>query len=397
MDVVLAWIFEADFEDKCPHKCGHGTLKACATLVAVWLTLCLSLFAQPPLEEALELARHSRFAEARAVLKGVPEPDGVSQRIAYHRLLAAIASGLHEPAAAVSEMKAALTLAPADPRLLLALAVTELQAGQTDDALSRARTSPESATREALIGDIQEKRGQYAEAAKAYEAAVALAPDREQYRVALGLELIEHQSFEKAVALLKHSATMFPKSAKILTLLGIAQYGQGYTDEAVISLEDAIALAPKTQAPYAALSKIVLQSSAAPAPRTLDCLCPWNELVCSALQLRIARATGDVNLERKATGDLKLAPATSVVGRCELARAYEWANQLEQARAELETCVRLDPSPQNHYRLGLLYKRLGLNSLAQDQMQQRNQVLRHMSEQTALGLSALQDLDAPAR
>jgi thioredoxin-like negative regulator of GroEL len=131
-----------------------GVFQACLALAA-WLALSISLFAQPALERALELARQSRFAEARAVLKGIPEPEDIDQRIAYHRLQAAIASGLQEPATAVSEMKAALALAPADPRLLLSLALTELQAGQTEDALAHARASSESATREALIGDIQ--------------------------------------------------------------------------------------------------------------------------------------------------------------------------------------------------------------------------------------------------
>ncbi len=58
----------------------------------------------------------------------------------------------------------------------------------------------------------------------------------------------------------------------------------------------------------------------------------------------------------------------------------------------METCVQLDPSPQNHYRLGLLYRKLGLADGAQKEMQQRNAVLQRMSEQTALGLAALQAL-----
>ena len=361
------------------------------------LTLAIGLLAQSALQQAFDLARQARYAEARAVLKGVPEPATVGQRVVYHRLLAAVASGLHEPATAISETKAALALSPSDSQLLLALALAELQAGKVEDALSHAQASPESAPREALIGDIQEKRGHYLEAAMAYDAAVALAPGEERYRVALALELIEHQRFQQAVDLLESSAKTFQKSAKIRTLLGIAQYAQGYAEDAVTSLEDAIALAPKSQGPYAALAKIVLQSSAAPPQRTIDCLCAWSALACSALELRVARATGDTKLQSKAFAALKLAPPDSSIGRCELARAYEWSDQLSKARTELEACVRLDPSPQNHYRLGLLYKKLGLNSLAQDQLKQREQLLSNMSEQTALGLGALQDLDAPAR
>ncbi len=160
--------------------------------------------------------------------------------------------------------------------------------------------------------------------------------------------------------MLQRSAAAFPKSAKIRTLLGIAQYAQGYTDDAVRSLEGAITVDPKLEAPYRALAKIVLQSSAAPAQRTMDALCSWNQTVCSALQFRAARANGDQALEAKAIDALKRAPSQSAIGRCELGRAYEATGELAQARTEMEACIRLDQSPQNYYRLGLLYKKLGL-------------------------------------
>jgi tetratricopeptide (TPR) repeat protein len=366
-------------------------------VVVLWVILSTCLFAQSSVPKAVDLARQGRYAEAREALAGVAEPAALNQRIALHRLNAAIASGLHEPKTAVGEMRAALALAPADPKLLLALAVAELQAGQADDALSHAEASPESATREALIGDIQEKRGDYLLAAKAYHAAIALAPDREQYRLALGLELIEHQSFQQAIAILERSAAAFPKSARIRTLLGIAQYAEGYSDDAMRSLEAAITVDPKIEAPYRALAKIVLQSSAPPPQRTIDALCSWNEFVCSALEFRVARGNGDSALEAKAITTLKRAPAQSAIAHCELGRAYESTAGLAKARTEMEACVRLDPSPQNHYRLGLLYKKLGLTDLAGKEMEQRKQILRKMSEETALGLNALQGLDLSAK
>lgn len=338
------------------------------------------------------LTREGHYAEARDLLKGSAEPDGIPQRIAYHRLCAAIASGLQEPAVAVTEMKAALALAPTDPQLLLGVAAAELEAGKLDDALGHVEAAPSTAPRDALLGDIQEKRGHALEALHAYQAAAALAPNEERYIIALALEYIEHQSYQQAIDLLRNAGSRFPKSARIPTLTGIAQYGQGYTDQAAASLEDAIDLAPKSQAPYAALARIVLQSSAAPTPRTLSTLCPWNKLVCSALQLRVARANGDARLERKATLELEHSPANSAVGRCELGRAYEWTGQLAKARTQMEACVRLDPNPENHYRLGLLYRRLGMDRLAKDQMRQRQELLQKMSEETAMGLKALKEL-----
>jgi hypothetical protein len=42
--------------------------------------------------------------------------------------------------------------------------------------------------------------------------------------------------------------------------------------------------------------------------------------------------------------------------------------------------------------MGLIYKRLGMNELSQREMDLRRQVLEKMSEETALGLSALKTL-----
>lgn len=359
-------------------------------VVAVWVFLATYAAAQSPLQQAAEEARRGHYREARKLLQDVSEPGDLSQRIAFHRLKAAVATGLNEPVAALDEIKAALALAPGNPNLLLAASVAELNAGRLDDALSHARAAPESATREALLGDIQEKRGDVPQAIAAYEAAVRLAADQERYALALGLELIEHQDFAKAVESLQASAVLFPKSAKIQSLLGIAQYGQGYPEDAIRSLERAIAADPKFPGAYAVLAKIVLQSSAPPSSRARQDLCSWDHVVCGAVQLRVARERGDMALQGRSLAALKLAGPHDPIGRCELARAYEWTGDFEQARHEMETCVELDPSPQNHYRLGLLYRKLGLTDLAQKEMEQRNAVLQRMSEQTALGLAALQ-------
>lgn len=348
--------------------------------------------AQSPLQQAAGEAQQGHYREARKLLEGVPEPGDLKQRIAFHRLKAAVDTGLNEPAAALDEIKAALALAPGNPNLLLAVAVAELNAGRFDDALSHARAASESATREALLGDIEEKRGNVPQSIAAYEAAVRLAPDQERYALALGLELIEHQNFTTAVESLQASAVLFPKSAKIQSLLGIAQYGQGYPGDAIRSLERAIAADPKFPGAYGVLAKIVLQSSSPPPSRAVQDLCSWDRVVCGAVQLRVARERGDTALQTRSLAALKLAGPRDPIGRCELGHAYEWTGELQQARHEMETCVELDPSPQNHYRLGLLYRKLGLPDLAQKEMQQRNSILQRMSEQTALGLAVLHAL-----
>jgi tetratricopeptide (TPR) repeat protein len=352
--------------------------------------LCSSVLAQLPLQQAATLAREKRYSEANRMLEGIAEPSPLNQRIAYHRLKAAVASGLNENVEAARQMRSALALAPDNSGLLLATAVAELQAGYLDDALRHARQSGNTALAQKLIGDIQESRGQYVEAANAYQAAVEIAPDREEYRIALGLELIEHQTFRPAIVMLQQSTSLFPKSARIRTLLGIANYADGDIKEATAALESAISIDPKFGSAYRCLADIVLQSSAAPPKRIVDSLCGWNQVVCNAMKLRVARDTQNTKLESEALAGLKLAPAGDAVRACELARAYEWSGHLAAARAQMESCVRLEETPQNHYRLGIIYKRLGLNQLARQQMELRNQTLKQMSEQTAEGLNALQ-------
>lgn len=361
-----------------------GRLIAAAILVAI------HAYAQSPLERAVSLAREKRYAEARTALKGVQEPADAVQRVAFHRLKAAIASGLGDSKGAAEEMRSALALAPTDPGLLLATAVAEQQAGFLDEALQHARGAGSTAQAQAVIGDIEEKRGEFVDAAKAYQSAIALAPDREQYRIALALELVQHQSFPPAIAVLQQAAPLFPKSGKIRTLLGIAQYGDGDVAGAEKSLTEAIAADPNLQPAYVYLTRLALDSSAAPPDEVVNALCGWNVTVCSAMKLRIAREKDDAKLRSEAIAGLKRAPPGDVIGHCELGRAYEWIGQIPEARTQMEQCVRLDPSPQNHYRLALIYKQLGLTELSDREMALRKKTTDNMSEEAARRAEAVQ-------
>ena len=347
------------------------------------------LCAQSPLERAVALAREKKYSESNQALAGVAEPSEPAQRIAFHRLKAANASGLGDANGAVSEMLLALQIAPSDPVLLTGTAMAEFQAGKLEDALKHAESAGNVATAKAVLGDIQEKRGKFDEAANAYREAVKLAPNQEEFRVTLGYDLIQHQNFRAAIEELSRAAPLFPKSARLRTLLGIAQYSDGAIDDATATLVDAITADPKVESAYRCLAQIVLQSSAAPPEGATAHLCRWNQVVCGAMKLRVAREKNDVAMQSQAVALLEKAPSENLIARCELARAYEWANRLPEARKEMETCVRADPSPQNHYRMGLIYKRLGLEELSAKEMDERKRLLQKMSEATAAGLDTL--------
>ena len=287
-------------------------------------------------------------------------------------------------------MQTALRLAPSDPQLLTGTALAEQQAGHLDQAFSLAHRAGENATAKAIIGDIQEKRGQFKEAVEAYRQAVLLDPAREQYRAALGLELIEHGAFDQAREVLRQSSPLFPRSGVLPTLLAIAVYAGGEGKEAEQILQNAIAADPKYLPAYRCLSKIVLESSTAPSEKITNVLCRWDGVVCSVLQLRVARESGDQKLMDKAIESLAHISKHDAVSRCALGQAYEWRRQLVQARGEMEACVKLDRSPQNRYRLGLLYNKLGEPELARKEFEARKELLQKMSEETAAASGALQ-------
>ena len=344
--------------------------KSHATLILILLSA-IGALAQSPLEQAVTLVRAQRYAEARQTLEGAAEPSGIPQRIAFHRLKAAVASGLGETADAANEMHSALELAPADSGLLAATAAAEMQAGRLDDAVEHARAAGNTPVTQALLGDILEARGQYVESVKAYQAAIAMAPDREQYRVALALELVQHYTFEPAIAVLEQAAPRFPKSARIRTLLGVARYAAGRYDDAQTALMDAIDIDPTLDPVYGYLAQVALEASTAPSDRCFRAICARDATVCSVLKSRAAREQGEAALQSQAAAELKRAPENSAVARCELGRIYQAGGQWAEARAEFEICVRLDPTPQNYYRLGLVYNRLGLPDLAKKQMELR--------------------------
>jgi predicted Zn-dependent protease len=79
---------------------------------------------------------------------------------------------------------------------------------------------------------------------------------------------------------------------------------------------------------------------------------------------------------------VRIAPQEPVA-RCQLGKAFEWSQQWQEARAQLEKCVRLEPdSPEGHYRLARVYRRLGLGSLANQQSALQQQAAQRQSEES---------------
>jgi Flp pilus assembly protein TadD len=365
-----------------------------------WVLLTFVLAAQTnQIQSALNLAKEHRYKEANATLKGVAPPTDRTQQIAFHRLKAAIASGLSDTATSAKEMEAALELAPEDPNLLHATGVAEAQAGLLDPALAhleQARQSKDSAPLENLIGDIQEKLGNNVAAVKSYQAAVQLAPSEEEYRFALGLELLRHQTFDPAILVFEQGVKDFPRSTRMRMALAVAYFLVEREADASQTLIVALRLDPDSALAAGYLGEMQLSQTASPDPAAVQELCRFADAhpksghaqaICGGLLLRQG-PQAEPALSRLRTA-VRLAP-DEPIARCNLGKALEQGHNWAGARTQMEQCARLQPdSPEAHYRLARIYRNLGLPDLAKQQEQLRAEADRRKTAENDRGYAAL--------
>lgn len=107
---------------------------------------------------------------------------------------------------------------------------------------------------------------------------------------------------------------------------------------------------------------------------------------CGGILLKVARDRGDVSrrpeILRRLQHTARMAPKEPMA-RCQLGKAFEWAELWNQARPETEACVRLDPgSPDGHYQLSRVYRRLGLTALANRQTSLQQAAALRQSEES---------------
>ena len=347
------------------------------------------------LELGISLARLHRYKEASATLQGVAPPDAATQLMVYRRLKAAIASALGDNAAAAKEMAQALQLSPDNRDLMLATAVAQFRAGQLDAALANAELAKnaraDSAT-ENLIGDIQEKRGDSLAAVRSYQAAVALSPNDEQYRVALALELLRHETFDAAILVLEPAVKQFPDSIRLRVALGLAYFLVNRDADGTRALVDAMGLDQRHEFSLDSLGQILIDQSDTPDAVVVKQLCDSadanpnfgkQQAICGGLLLRRQSDSGDTTpapgvLARLQTA-VRLSPGDPIA-RCQLGKAYDLGGQWAAARAQMEQCVRLRPdSTEAHYRLARVYQHLGLKDLAKEQDRQRAEADRKLA------------------
>lgn len=320
--------------------------------------------------------------------------DELSVRLSVAQILAS--HGQYGEAA--KDFERAAVLDPGQADLLYNLALARYRAGNLDGALKSARQAKsikDSASIESLLGEIEEGKGDSLDAVHSMQAAVALAPDNEDYRLSLGLEFLKHETFKPALAVFEEGAHLFPESLRMRVALGLTYYFLEQYPRSIQTLAEAARLGKDASLPLEYLGRIQLQQIVKPDAGAVKQLCGYVDAhpgsgtlqaYCGALLARMARDQGNppppdaLNRLRQAA---KLGPKDSTA-RCELGKALDWAHQWSNARRELEACVRLDPnSVDAHYILAGIYRRLGRKDLAAKEIQLHDRAVHNMVQSNA--------------
>ena len=231
-----------------------------------------------------------------------------------------------------------------------------------------------------LLGQIEEKDGNFVPAANEFEAAAQADPS-EGNLFDWGSELLLHRTFDPAIEVFRHAAERYPNSPRLAIGLGMSLYSRGNYDDAVKALLKAADLNPSDPSCYYFLSK-AYDSSPGQAEdviqrfRRFAELQPKNarSLYYYAMSLWKGRRTQDSGvdvhqieslLKKSVELDPKLAEA-----HLQLGNLYSDQGRFADAVPEYQRALEINSDLADaHYRLGQAYVHTGQKDRAQEQLQ----------------------------
>jgi Flp pilus assembly protein TadD len=324
-----------------------------------------------------QLGMHAEFHPTLELLRSTQL--STEAELIFRQRLAELLISHGEFSDAIDELRVAADLDPGRPEARFNLALAQYKAGRLDDALASTEKCKElgdNADLEDLLGDIQEARGDNLAAVKSYQAAVALAPNEEKYRLSLAVELIRHGNFDAARIVLKQAEDFEPKSWRIQLALGMVEYFSGTDEEATRYLLHAAELARDPEPALRYLGDIQMVRASTPDPEAIAKLCDYADhqpkdghmqFYCGGVLFRRDSVSGDKThsseILRHLHASAGLLPKDASP-HCQLGKAYRWLDQWQEALGESEICARMDPdSADAHYRLAQIYEHVGQREL----------------------------------
>jgi tetratricopeptide (TPR) repeat protein len=263
------------------------------------------------------------------------------------------------------------------------LSLAYLETGRLSDArqqVTELLKQKDTAELHNLLGQIEEKDGNFVPAANEFEAAAHADPS-EGNLFDWGSELLLHRTFDPAIEVFRHAAERYPNSPRLAIGLGMSLYSRGNYDDAVKALLKAADLNPSDPSCYYFLSK-AYDSSPSQAEdviqrfRRFAELQPKNarSLYYYAMSLWKGRRTQDAGvdvhqieslLKKSVELDPKLAEA-----HLQLGNLYSDQGRYADAVPEYQNALEINADLADaHYRLGQAYVHTGQKDRAQEQLQ----------------------------
>jgi tetratricopeptide (TPR) repeat protein len=324
-----------------------------------------------------------------SALPPMPSPDEQSWRAAVDRNPGSFEANQHlglileregKAAEALPYLEHARSQKPEDDSTALALARAYADSGQLAKADQTALTllaTQDSAELRALLGDIEEKRGDSVQAVQNYQRAAELEPS-EPNLFAWGAELLLHRALEPALQVFNKGIRLFPTSQRMMVGLGVAQYASGSPALAAQTLCRASDLEPSNPSPYLVLGEAQLldppgTSIVTEKMERFARLYPENALAnyyyAVSLQKRKEPDSEKLDrieslLETAIRRDPRFASAYLQLGA-----VYQARNQWPRAISEYQQAIALDPLlAEAHYRLAQAYRRIGEKAKAEREL-----------------------------
>jgi tetratricopeptide (TPR) repeat protein len=243
-----------------------------------------------------------------------------------------------------------------------------------------------------LLGQLNEKRGQFVEAANEFGTAAHMDPSEDNL-FAWGGEMLLHRAYEPAIDVFQQATLRYPKSSRLFIGLGMALYSRGRHEEAINALLTAADLKPDDARCYLFLSKAFANT-----PIQTDAVIShfkrYAELEPDnasgtyfyAMALWKARRAEDTDevlpqveslLQSAIILDPKMADAHMLLGSL-YADRHEYAKSIEA----YQNALRLNPNlPDAHYRMGQDYIHIGQKDHAQVELAMyQKQRAKHLAE-----------------
>ena len=258
------------------------------------------------------------------------------------------------------------------------LALAYLETGDLSNASRQIRAllaRQNNAELHDLLGETEEKAGDYVTAANEFQIAAHMDPS-EKYVFDWGNELLLHRGYDPAVKVFSSGVERYPQSAMLHIGLGVAFYSLGLYDEAAKALCRATDLVPNDPRPYLFLGQMFdislnqsdevtkrLKRFAETQPRNAlasyyYAMSLWKGQRGQGLKANKDQITS--LLERSAALDPRFPDP-----HLQLGILYAGEQKFADAMREFKDVIRLEPDLADaHYRLAQAYSRTGQKALA---------------------------------